>query len=216
MNINQIQLVLGAIITMSQHVQASPIHQIPNLTSITFYERTGGATPTPFTFALDREELTSRQSTLLGIRSNDFQGYAGASEFYDVYYSNSDGSFNLNGDYISVEASFFAMLPYGGGLNLAEIALNFSNNSNQYGDIVTSFVAIGDNAIPSSIGNAVDGNLQTHTTMGNNISNPLQRLRVTVGFQATSGLYPEPSPVPLPTAFWLFLSGIMYSLKNRM
>jgi hypothetical protein len=32
---------------------------------------------------------------------------------------------------------------------------------------------------------AIDGNLQTHTTMGNNVDTPNQRLRVTLGFQSS-------------------------------
>ena len=37
--------------------------------------------------------------------------------------------------------------------------------------------------IPGDVGLAIDGNLQTHTTMGNTIGQT-QRLRVTLGFQS--------------------------------
>ena len=49
---------------------------------------------------------------------------------------------------------------------------------------VVSFIALGDNSVPSDVGKAADYSSETYTTMGNT-SAPLpapQRLRVTLGF----------------------------------
>jgi hypothetical protein len=81
-------------------------------------------------------------------------------------------------------------------LNLAEIELNFSGGApGEFGNFVASSLALGDNAVPGSPPLAIDGDLLTHTTMGNTIGSE-QRLRVTLGFESSSG----PVPIPLPMA----------------
>ena len=47
--------------------------------------------------------------------------------------------------------------------------MNFSSASTEVGNFVANFVALGDNAFPGTAGNAIDGDLLTHTTMGNTI-----------------------------------------------
>jgi hypothetical protein len=164
--------------------QLVPVQDLPNLQSITFYERTGGDAPDPFTFLVDGPELTVRLSDPLAIGNFDIDGATG--EFYDVYYSNEDGEFQLDGSYLTISGTFAQTLPAGGGLNLAEIGLNFSDQSVEYGNYVASFVALGDNAAPQNVGLAIDNDLQTHTTMGNTVGQ-MERLRVTLGFESTSG-----------------------------
>ena len=44
------------------------------------------------------------------------------------------------------------------------------------GSFLASFVALGDNAYPDTAPNAIDGDLQTHTTMGNNALQPDMRI----------------------------------------
>jgi hypothetical protein len=39
--------------------------------------------------------------------------------------------------------------------------------------------------VPGSEPNAIDGDLMTHTTMGNNVDEPGKRLRVTLGFKSS-------------------------------
>jgi hypothetical protein len=51
---------------------------------------------------------------------------------------------------------------------------------------ISSFFVHGDNAFPESVGNAIDGDLLTLTTMGNTIGSS-ERLRITIG------IIPEPS-----------------------
>jgi hypothetical protein len=161
-----------------------PVKDLPNLESITFHERTGGVAPDPFTFLVDGPELTVRLEDPLAIGNFDIDGASG--EFYDVYYSDENGQFQLDGSYLTISGTFAQTLPAGGGLNLAEIGLNFSDQSVEYGNYVASFVALGDNAAPDNVELAIDGDLQTHTTMGNTVGQ-MERLRVTLGFESTSG-----------------------------
>jgi hypothetical protein len=184
--------------TLAAPLHATAVRSITGLESITFYERTGGVGPTPFTFTVDSPQLTTRLSDPLATGNNDISG--AFTEFYDVFYSNQDGSFNLDGEFLTIEGVFLQPLPAGGGLNLAEIGLNFSGDPEEFGNTVASFFANGDNAVPGDVDNAIDGDLLTHTTMGNTLNSDA-RLRVTLGFESSSGP-PDGGPpvIPLPTA----------------
>ena len=184
---------------------AVPVRAISGLDSITFYERTGGTAPNPYTFAVDGPELTVRLADPLGGASN-FDISGASTEYYDVYYSNYDGSFNLDGEYLSIEGVFLQGPPAGGGLNLAEISLNFTSSAVEYGNYVASFLALGENSVPQNVGRAIDGDLLTHTTMGNTIGTT-QRLRVTLGFDSSSG--PPPERVPEPGTLVLLGLGLV-------
>lgn len=161
-----------------------PVRMIPGLVSITFYERSGGDAPTPYTFTVDGPELSAQLADPLTNGSHDIIGVD--SEFYDVYYSDIDGVFDLDGRYLTISGQFAYALPAGGGLNLAEIGLDYEGMPTEFGNYVASFVALGDNAAPETVGNTIDGDLQTHTTMGNTIG-ATERLRVTLGFESSSG-----------------------------
>ena len=163
----------------------TPVRLIPGLTSITFYERTGGTEPTPYDFTVDGPELTARLDDPLTDASHDIPG--ATSEFYDVYYSTEDGTFDLDGKYLTISGTFGQALPAGGGLNLAEIGLHYTDASTEYGNYVASYVALGDNKVEASVDNCIDGDLQTHTTMGNTVG-ASERLRLTLGFESSSGV----------------------------
>ncbi len=158
-----------------------PVHDIPGLKSITFYETTGQVTE--YTFTVDGPELNNQLPDPLSQQNRDIQGTG--VEFYDVYYSEEDGTFNPDGSYLTIAGSFGAKLPAGGGLNLAEISLNYEDNSVEFGSFLASFLGLGDNYAPGSEPNAIDGKLDTHTTMGNNVDEPDKRLRVTLGFKSS-------------------------------
>ena len=160
-----------------------PVRSLPGLSTIDFWERTGGTAPTQYTFTVGGAELTTRLADPLTISNRDIEGVPGV-ELYDVYYSNDDGTFNIDGAYLTISGVFGKALPSGGGLNLAEIQLNFSGQAPEFGTIVGSFVALGDNADPTSVGKCIDGDLQTHTTMGNTVGQS-ERLRITLGFPST-------------------------------
>lgn len=157
------------------------VKDIPGLVSITFYETTGMVME--YTFLVDGPELNTLLPDPLSQANRDIQGTS--VEFYDVYYSDIDGNFDPNGSYLTIAGSFGAKLPAGGGLNLAEISLNFDNNELEFGSFLASFVGLGDNYAPGSEVNAIDGSLMTHTTMGNTVDDPDKRLRVTLGFKSS-------------------------------
>lgn len=158
-----------------------PVKEIPGLLSITFYETTGQVME--YTFAVDGPELNTLLQDPLSQANRDIQGTS--VEFYDVYYSDEDGVFDPNGSYLTIAGSFGAKLPAGGGLNLAEISLNYENDAVEFGSFLASFQGLGDNYVPGSEVNTIDNNLATHSTMGNNVDTPDQRLRVTLGFKSS-------------------------------
>ena len=86
-----------------------PVHDIPGLESITFYETTGKVTE--YTFAVAGPELITQLADPLGLDNRDIQGTS--VEFYDVYYSEEDGSFNPDGSYTFTPGGDFDALAAG-------------------------------------------------------------------------------------------------------
>ena len=165
---------------------SSPVIELPGLESITFWERTGGDAPTAYEFTVDGPELSVRLNDPLATDNSDIVGVP-SSEFYDVYYSGEDGSFDLYGSYLTISGVFGAALPAGPGLNLAEIGLNFADSYTEYGNYVASYMFLGDNAYEEdTVDLCIDSDLQTHTGMGNTVGS-VDRLRLTLGFESTSG-----------------------------
>jgi concanavalin A-like lectin/glucanase superfamily protein/HYR domain-containing protein len=171
-----------------------PVKDIPGLDSITFWESTFAA-PTQHTFAAAGPELTTRLNPL-DSSNNDFVGAPGL-EFYDVFYSDWNGAPNpTTGQFVTIEAAVPTIgYPSGGGLNIARVDFN---GTGQSANSVSSFVCLGNNALPVKVGKAVDfdpGVPQTDTTMGNTIGQT-QRLRLTVGFPCCT------PPPPNMVAWW--------------
>lgn len=163
-------------------VMKIPVRKIPGLGSITYYETTGMVYA--YTFQVNGPEMTTKIANLTAT-NNDIKG--ADTEYYDVYYSDDQGNFDIDGAYLTIAGVFLDTLPAGGGLNLAEIALNYMGQQTEYGNYVASFVALGDNAIPGDVPKAIDGNLMTCTTMGNTKNDPGKLLRITLGFKSSSG-----------------------------
>jgi hypothetical protein len=170
--------------------QIHSIRTLPNLDSITIWGNTvsapGGSGQSAFTFASGNTRLTTRPPDPLGPSNADFTD---AGSYCDVFYSNADGALNPDGAYLTIEAVYTSQSPKAGGLNVAEVELNFTGPSGvvENGYSVASFVVLGDNAKPDSIGNAIDGDRHTATEMGNTAGQS-QRLRITIGFLSSSGL----------------------------
>lgn len=161
-----------------------PVRSLPGLSSITFYERTSGDAPTPYTFQVAGAELETRLADPLDSSAFDIPG--AVSEYYDVYYSDEVGEFDVNGSYLTISGVFEMAAPWGGGLNLAEISLNFTGEPPEFGNYVASFQTLGDNQDDASVEDCIDGDLSTNTTMGNTLGTK-QRLRLTLGFLSSSG-----------------------------
>jgi hypothetical protein len=166
----------------------TPVRLLPGLESITFYEVTG--TTQAYTFALDGPELSHELADPLGAGTG-FDISGATSEYYDVYFSDADGVFDVDGSYLTISGVFDLAAPAGAGLNLGEIGLDYAG-STEYGNYVASFVALGDNALPADVDHCIDGDLNTYTTMGNTVSaKSFERLRLTLGFLSSSGPPPQ-------------------------
>ena len=161
-----------------------PVRELQGLSSITFHERSGGGEPTAYTFDVMGPELGARLSDPLADGNFDIKGVS--TEFYDVYFSDENGAADVDGSYLTISGVFAVAAPAGGGLNLAEIGLNYDNEKTEYGNYVASYVVLGDNADENRVQACIDGDLQTHTSMGNTVGET-KRLRLTLGFESTSG-----------------------------
>lgn len=190
-------LLAAASLTLS----AAPIRTLPGLTGINFYEATSGVTSV--SYSPSATAMQSRLSGNLGIANNDFTG--AANEFYDVFYSNADGSFNLDGEYISIEAAYPGS---SSGLNITEVELLFGSTIVTANNVL-SYAGFGSTFNPASVNNAIDGNYSTYTSMGSTTGD--QRLRVTVGFPAQS----PSNEVPEPTSMALAALGLGAVLGYR-
>ncbi|MGE0869761.1 MAG: hypothetical protein AB7P03_14445 [Kofleriaceae bacterium] len=158
------------------------VRTLPGLQMINFYERTGGSSPQKYSFAVDGPELAAKLPDPLRMASRDIEG--ASEEYYDVYYSNAQGEPDLDGAYLTISGKYIRTAPSGGGLNLAEIELVFADHS-EYGNVVASYAALGDNKDESRVNDCVDGKLETHTSMGNTVGTT-DRLRLTLGFPSTA------------------------------
>jgi len=152
--------------------------------SITFWEKTSHNEPDSLTFSTNSRELMNRINERIDYSNADFIGWH---EFYDIFYSDEAGNFNIDGNCISIEANFDIRSPYHGGLNISEVQLNYANGSKEFANMVTSYNAIGDNAWFDSIMNAADSKLETTTWMGNTYNSP-EKLRVTIGLKSIAYL----------------------------
>ena len=159
-----------------------PVRKIPGLKSITYYETSGVVNS--YEFLVAGPEMTAKIPTL-SETTHDIKGVD--TEFYDVYYSDEAGNFDIDGKYLTIAGVFGFALPAGGGLNLAEISLNYEGKPAEFGNYVASFVALGDNAAAGSEKLAIDGDLKTCSTMGNTTGDPMKLLRITLGFVSSSG-----------------------------
>lgn len=223
-------LMILSIIVITHNAQAVSIQSLPNLQSVTFLERTGTVDAGDIkTFAYNSTQLNTQLSNPLmefvpsPDGNYDFYGArlwvdpsVNYDELYDVFYSDADGNFNSNGEYITIEAVWPRYIGYypnettlvGGGLNIAAVYLTFADSSTKYADITTSYVAFGDNQVAASFGWATDGDENTFTTMGNTIQpgHP-DRLRITVGFLPSEP--PPPIGTPEPTTMLLLGLGLV-------
>jgi Calx-beta domain-containing protein len=162
-----------------------PIRTLPGLEEIRVWL---GPNIVDSSFGPNHPALTERRAAL-DFSSFDIRPPAqeGQAQVYDVFYSNADGTINADGAYLTVEAASNNQTPGLGGGNVAEVGLKFSGATTfEYGNVVSSFVALGNNKNPELNSNAIDGNIRTYSTLGNT-AGQTQRLRITIGFLSSSG-----------------------------
>lgn len=185
-------LIAGAL-----HTHALPLRTLPDLNSVTVWEATFAFTAN--TFAANDPALTTRLGDPLSSSNRDFSYYP--EEFYDVFYSNADGTLNPDGAYLTVEGVWRTYIGLG-GMNIAEVQLNFGGATphSDFADFVSSYVygsilAGGPGQFTAgSEALAVDQNLSTFPRFGNTSASDLnERFRLTVGFNNYST---TAAPVP--------------------
>ncbi len=164
-----------------------PLISLPDLTSITFHEQSGAIYP--HTYGVNDGELTTQLPGQLNGGNRDFEGVADR-EFYDVFYSDADGTFNTNGGFVSIECRY-DFSSGGGALNINEVEFHFGSGYSMYGCYVTSYVSNSSTYVPGSAEWAADCNLVTLSYMGNT-ENTTIRLRLTIGIlDAASAIIEE-------------------------
>lgn len=187
---------------------AVPIQSLPGLVSVDVFERTSGGGPDQYTFGAASAEMLQQRAGTLSSSNRDFESVV--DEFYDVFYSDADGTPNALGAYISIEARFDDPFNFGGGgHNIAGVRLNFASSDTEFANSVASFAAFGQGAFPGTAGNAADGDLSTHTFLGETTPDDPTRLRVTVGFASSVTVVPEPASVALFALAGLGLLGFV-------
>lgn len=217
MNFTACKKILAALlVSLAAAPAPAALLNVPGLATVRVWESTGPFTP--YDFAAAGPQMANRVG-VLGPSSNDFASLP--FENYDVFYSDADGTFNPNGDFISVECDFPVVTPQpgGGGLNLGAVdLLDAQGNLLARADKLMSWYGRGTNFIPGSELLAVDADTfpipSTDTTMGNTAPGPAVLrgpLRVTVGFSAYC--VPEPSAGVL-VAFAATLAGLRRRLAG--
>ncbi|MBL0006596.1 MAG: hypothetical protein IPP25_05250 [Saprospiraceae bacterium] len=184
-----------------------PLISFPDLTSITFYEQSGAIAP--HTYGVNDVELATQLPGQLNSGNRDFEGVADR-EFYDVFYSDADGTFNANGGFVSIECRY-DFSTGGGALNINEVEFHFGAGYSIYGCYVTSFVSNGNTYVPGSAEWAADCNLVTLSYMGNT-ENTTIRLRLTIGIlDAPSTIVEETCS---QSGFEVMVGNILYNEGN--
>lgn len=181
--------------------RAVPIIDLPDLDSITVFERSTPGGPDAHVFSPAAPQILQRRADPLSAANNDFAG--APNEFYDVFYSDADGTLNTLGEFLTIEALFDD--PTDGALNVAEVLLNFAGGITETANVVASFAAFGPFASPGSADRAIDGNLDSHTVFGSTTPGDTARLRLTLGF--ASSMTPV-TTVSEPGTLALLVAGI--------
>jgi hypothetical protein len=186
----------------------TPLRSLPDLQVVRVWEITFSTVANDFT--PNAAAISTRLANPLSATNNDFTFFD--QEYYDVFYSDADGTPNLDGAYVTIEG-VWRSAGGPGGMNINEVALVFGGSTPGvvYADFVASFVYGTGNVIPGSEALAVDHDLGTFPRFGNTSTIDLNdRFRLTVGWDAYS--VPEPGALALSSVGAL---GLLYAGRRR-
>jgi hypothetical protein len=165
-----------------------PIRELPGASSISTFEQTGAIVE--FRFDVASPALAHRLDFLSEFNA-DFRGSGGISEDYDVFYSDANGTPNVDGAYLTIEVLYAGT---DGGGNINEVRLNRQDGSFERACILSRIRSFGDGAVPVATYGAVDTDRETTTFLGQS-TDQNNRLSLTIGFlssaQADCTCYPN-------------------------
>lgn len=156
-------------------IATTPIRTLPGFDSLTVLEQTGVIKT--HSFSLSSVALATRAETL-DLASADFLGGGGKQEYYDAFYSDSSGSPDVDGLFVTIEVLYAGD---DGGGNINDIRLNRPGGGFERPSVVARVRSFGLSAIPGSVSNAIDADVATTTFLGSS-TDQNDRLSITVGF----------------------------------
>ena len=175
---------------------AGPLRLESNFVGVTIIEATSGNFS--HVFGVNSTELTQQ------LNLSVFQDFLGApTERYDVFYSDSTGAFDIDGEYITIQGVYTGN---GAGFNITDVFLDFGQGLVAM-NTLTAFTP-GTGYVSGSELNAIDNNSATATMLGQaGTSSPMS---ITVGL--TNSQTPEPSTFGLAGAA---LAGVLWRMRRR-
>lgn len=193
---------IGGVLFAPQAAEAVPIRTLPGLVSVQLFETSGGNTL--FNMLPNGSVITTRRADPLAFAGGNFDYTFAGTELYDFFYSDADGTFNVDGAFLTVTAVF--NLTTDSALNISRARLLFNGPVFEYASFVSSFVALGTMPLPGTVSNALGDTPATTTFLGDTAGQPDNvRLSLTLGFESTR----PASSIPEPGVLGLFAVGLL-------
>lgn len=170
-------------------VAAAPL-RLANVSYFSIYERT--TVTTEYQFAANSTEVTQKLNTIYN-QTPDFT--SPAFERFDVYYSDANGNFDIDGAYLTLDCIYDGP---GTGCNIAEVVINSTGNAGPVDASSILRLVSSTGYVSGSELLAIDGDTNTAASLGNSEGTIMS---MTFGFNTAGGSeVPEPSTYALMTA----------------